>query len=242
MANRSLRTIRSELEFLTDSEILTPQQYSSIVCQLPSEDDVRAVSQPAPAQPPQPCPQPTVAPVQSPPVQVAPAQIPPAQPSPAPYSPPTDQFANASLNEKANPYSPYSSPPPPPAYTQAPPVLSIATALYTYTPTDAGDLALILHDRIQVHEHMNNDWWRGRNERTGMEGIFPRSYVNVVDETSGPPPSSYGNMPLEVSQSGSGPATVGPDGTKTSKFEQHGKKFGKKMGNASNVSCDNAGS
>lgn len=174
MANRSLRTIRSvgphlieiariaadssqELEFLTDSEILTPQQYSSIVCQLPSEDDVRAVSQPAPVQPPQPCPQPTVAPVQSPPVQPPPAQIPPAQPSPAPYSPPTDQFANASLNEKANPYNPYSSPPPPPAYTQAPPVLSIATALYAYTPTDAGDLALQMQDRIQVLEHMNND-------------------------------------------------------------------------------------
>jgi hypothetical protein len=35
--------------------------------------------------------------------------------------------------------------------------LSIAAALYAYTPTDAGDLALQQNDRIQVTEHMNND-------------------------------------------------------------------------------------
>lgn len=69
-----------------------------------------------------------------------------------------------------------------------------------------------------------------------MEGIFPRSYVNVLDEKqapTSPPPTSYGNLPLEVSQSGSQPVEpVGPDGGKHQKFEQHGKKFGKKMGNA----------
>lgn len=38
-------------------------------------------------------------------------------------------------------------------------------------------------------------------------------------------------MPLEVSQSGSAPP--GPEGEgKGNKFEQGGKKFGKKMGNA----------
>ena len=36
-------------------------------------------------------------------------------------------------------------------------MLSIATALYAFTPTDAGDLALQAQDRIQVLEHMNND-------------------------------------------------------------------------------------
>lgn len=45
-----------------------------------------------------------------------------------------------------------------------------------------------------------------------------------------PQPTNYGNMPLEVSQSGS--STAPPDGRKPSKFEEHGKKFGKKMGNA----------
>ncbi|RJE19265.1 SH3 domain protein [Aspergillus sclerotialis] len=233
MANRSLRTIRSELEFLTDSAVLTHDQYSSILSQLPAENSPSARSQPQPvqpvqpvqpAQPAQPSPQPVADPAPAP----APVQSPPA-----PYSPPTNQFANTSLNEKAGLHNQYSSPPPPPAYAQAPPVLSIASALYAYTPTDPGDLALYPHDRIQVLEHMNNDWWRGRNERTGMEGIFPRSYVNVINEKAPvPPPSSYGNMPLEVSQSGSTPAPVGPDGKHPSKFEEHGKKFGKKMGNA----------
>lgn len=105
-------------------------------------------------------------------------------------------------------------------------MLSVASALYAYTPTDAGDLALQPNDRVQVLEHMNADWWRGRNERTNLEGIFPRSYVNVLDEKALPQPSNYGNMPLDVSQSGSG------EPGKHGKFEEHGKKFGKKMGNA----------
>ena len=83
---------------------------------------------------------------------------------------------------------------------------------------------------------MNADWAKGRNERTGLEGIFPRSYVAIVDEKSAmgryqppPPPmqSSYGNMPMDVTQSGSS-STPG----KESKLNANGKKFGKKMGNA----------
>jgi len=80
---------------------------------------------------------------------------------------------------------------------------------------------------------MNNDWWRGRNERTNLEGIFPRSYVNVIEDRRPPMVQSssteYGNLPLQVSQ---GSPAVGPDGRKYSKLEEQGKKFGKKMGNA----------
>ena len=54
-------------------------------------------------------------------------------------------------------HAPTPAPLPPPAYAQSPPVLCIASALYAYTPTDAGDLALQPNDRIQVLEHMNND-------------------------------------------------------------------------------------
>lgn len=40
-------------------------------------------------------------------------------------------------------------------------------------------------------------------------------------------------MPLDVAESGSTPVTTtGPDGKKHTKFEQNGRKFGKKMGNA----------
>ena len=83
---------------------------------------------------------------------------------------------------------------------------------------------------------MNADWAKGRNERTGQEGIFPRTYVSILEEKNAgmvpPPPTpqqnnNYGNMPLTVSQSG-----AGGDGAGRSKFDENGKKFGKKLGNA----------
>ena len=86
---------------------------------------------------------------------------------------------------------------------------------------------------------MNADWAKGRSERTRQEGIFPRSYVTIVDEKNTsqglgmvpPPPTpqqgnNYGNMPLAMSQSGGG------GGGQPSKVEENGKKFGKKLGNA----------
>lgn len=149
-------------------------------------------------------------------------------------------MTNASLIEKQGSF--YAPAPqsalPPPAYASspAPSALAIASALYEYHPSDAGDLAILPNDRIFITEFMNADWAKGRNERTGMEGIFPRSYVAIVDEKGAmgryqppPPPtqSSYGNMPVDVSQSGSSSAPG-----KESKLNANGKKFGKKMGNA----------
>lgn len=144
---------------------------------------------------------------------------------------------NLSLNEKRSDfYAPSPSPAlPPPAYAvSTAPTIATASAIYEYKPTDAGDLPLLPNDRISVTEFMNTDWAKGRNERTGAEGIFPRTFVKVLDEKSNiatqppPTPSNYGNMPLDVSQGNSGGAAEG----KESKFNQNGKKFGKKMGNA----------
>jgi hypothetical protein len=55
--------------------------------------------------------------------------------------------------------------------------------------------------------------------------------VNVLNDKAAisPPPTNYGNMPLAVSQSGQ-PAN--PEDPKQNKFEEGGKKFGKKLGNA----------
>lgn len=55
--------------------------------------------------------------------------------------------------------------------------------------------------------------------------------MNVIQDKGAPATTNYGNMPLEVSQSGSAPpGSEGED--KGNKLEQGGKKFGKKMGNA----------
>ncbi|KAJ5459764.1 uncharacterized protein N7458_001316 [Penicillium daleae] len=226
MTIRSLRILKNELEFLADSSVIKPDQLNAILAQLPTETDARAAAARQNQTPPSPLQiQPLPQPVQ-------------AQPPPAPYSPPVSQTSNVPLNEKTPVYNQYATPPPqaPPAYPQAAtaPSLGVASAMWAYTPTDNGDLALAPNDRILVLEHMNADWWRGHNERTGEEGIFPKSYVKPLDEKAGiytpPPPTSYGNMPLAVSQSGSGPTSNDPE--QKSKFEQNGKKFGKKLGNA----------
>ncbi|KAL1617726.1 protein that induces appearance of [PIN+] prion when overproduced [Diplodia seriata] len=103
----------------------------------------------------------------------------------------------------------------------------------TIVPTDAGDLALQANDRVQVTEYMNAEWWKGRSERTGQEGIFPRSYVRVEDSkmpVAGPTPAQqsmgYGNMPMAVTQGGD------QQNGQPSKGGEMGKKVGKKLGNA----------
>jgi hypothetical protein len=110
-----------ELEFLTDSSVLSPQQLSSILSQLPAQTQLHA-------------------PVHS------------------PVSSTTLPFSNLSLSSEKNQYIPFAAPAlPPPAYGSGAQILSLASALYAYTPTDAGDLALQQNDRVQVTEHMNND-------------------------------------------------------------------------------------
>ena len=194
--------VPQELEYLVDSSVLSPQQLSRILSQLPQQTQLHA-----PLITPATTPQPSV-------------DIPPS----------------INSNEKQEGY--YArppGPPPPPVYVPHP-TLAWASALYAYNPTDAGDVALLPSDRIAVLEYMNAEWWKGRNERTGQEGIFPRNYVKVIDEKNGPMPAvvpapattGYGNLPLEVSQGGSNPA----DPAKPSKLEEQGKKFGKKLGNA----------
>lgn len=128
------------------------------------------------------------------------------------------------MNEKQD--SNYFQPPaqeaqPPPAYASAAspppqanwPPLAQATALYQYTSADDGDLELQPNDQITVTEYMNAEWWKGKSSRTGKEGIFPRSYVKVIEE-KGPAQqnnqhsNNYGNMPLETSQMGNGEGKV----------------------------------
>jgi hypothetical protein len=98
-------------------------------------------------------------------------------------------------------------------------------SLYAYNGTDAGDLNLQPEDRIAVTEYMNAEWWKGRNERSGQEGIFPRSYVRVDEKAlAAPQASNYGNVPMDVA-SGAGQSD-------DPKKPSMGKKIGGKLGNA----------
>lgn len=195
-------TPKQELEFLVDNALISQRQLDTILSQLPSQNPLDTASQ-------------------------------------TPQEVPTTAMNSLQLNhartydnerEKMPTAGYYSATPavPPPAYPSAPPAptaLAHASALYQYNPTDAGDLALLPNDRVVVTEYMNSEWWKGHNERTNQEGIFPRSYVKVTEEKLPMVANtSYGNAPLEVSQSD---ASAAPN-----KGQEMGKKFGKKLGNA----------
>jgi len=211
MINRSLRDIKNNLEFLVESNVLTPAQHDTIASQLPvsAENSARAL----PAVP--------VAQLSSMNIQSEP-------------TPPPEKKNPANIGYYAD--TPTNAPPPAypsvPATPAGPPVLAHASAMYQYNAQDAGDLALMPNDKVVVTEYMNTEWWKGKNERTGMEGIFPASYVRKEEKAvmpmmqpSAPAPSNYGNLPLDVSNGAQTPH-------EPSKAEQQGKKFGKKLGNA----------
>ena len=204
--NRSIRTIKAELEYLCDASVISPQMLSDLLSRIPAQTALRA------------------------PLSVG--AVASSNQNVGNLQPPTSLMnnlnlqhsrTNGSLNDRQDgnyfqqPTQP-PSPQPPPAYASPPPQaswppLAQATALYQYTSTDAGDLELQPNDSITVTEYMNAEWWKGKSARTGREGIFPRSYVKVNEDKgavqqNGATSSNYGNAPLEVSQMGNGESKV----------------------------------
>jgi len=224
MVNRSIRTIKAELEYLTDAGIITPQTLSDLLQRMPQQTPLHA------------------------PISVGAVPTPESQAGTI-QPPPTAALNNMSLHnnngygQQSNGYDEkrdnsyyqpqpaaaappaYGAPPGPPPQANYPP-LAQATALYPYNSNDAGDLALQPNDHITVTEYMNAEWWKGKSSRTGQVGIFPRSYVKVDEKAPANTTNNYGNAPLEVSGMGNG------EGKAPSKIEENGKKFGKKLGNA----------
>lgn len=213
MINRSLGDIKNNLQFLLESEVINKTQHDAMLQQLPVSAENPSRSLP------------------SAPAQQVTNQLSQMNLQPTPSHTPTP------VSEKKQNIGYYAENPAPPAYQSTPAVpvgptiLTHATAMYQYNAQDAGDLALVPNDKIAVTEYMNAEWWKGKNERTGQEGIFPASYVRKEEKSMVPQPSNYGNMPLDVSN-GAASGPVDQQNGEPSKFEQNGKKFGKKLGNA----------
>lgn len=55
-------------------------------------------------------------------------------------------------------------------------------ALYNYDAQEPDDLALQKDDKVAVVEHLSLDWWKGYKLTEGPEkaGIFPANYVSVI--------------------------------------------------------------
>jgi hypothetical protein len=159
---RILTTDGQNLQFLVESNVITAAQQNAIQSQLPvsAENSARALPAAAPTQ------------------QLAQMNI---RNEPTPSHTPTPAAEKKTSN--IGYYSDSMTNAPPPAYPSAPSmpvgpsVLTYASAMYQYNAQDAGDLALLPNDKIAVTEYMNAEWWKGKNERTGQEGIFPASYV-----------------------------------------------------------------
>ncbi|KAI1114655.1 SH3 domain-containing protein [Nemania sp. NC0429] len=161
--NKSLRLIKNELEHLLEKGIITDHVFDSISRQLPAESSLSGAPTPASRD----------SSAVSPPLAPSNAMAGLAlhqNPTPNPAPPAYNATGPPSLPARHNP-----PPPPPPAK----PVVARARALYKYQAADDRDLSFERDDQIAVHEYMNDDWWMGRNERTGAEGIFPKTYVQI---------------------------------------------------------------
>ncbi|ROW16491.1 hypothetical protein VPNG_02730 [Cytospora leucostoma] len=245
--NRSLRTIKNELEALLEKGVISDHSYESIHALLPSESPLSSAPTPSSA----------ASRVASPPAfnQHHQQQHIPTTPQPPSYA----QTTGAQPPALPSRNTPQPLPPP------SKPVIAHARALYAYHASDSRDCSFEKDDRVDVYEYMNADWWMGRNERTGQEGIFPKTYVEAVpDHNNNNNGGGYNAEKVAYNNGGYNPAPVQPayggyppapaaqnpynanvppmavaeqpgggggEG-KHGKGSEMGKKFGKKLGNA----------
>lgn len=190
LINRSLTTIRTELEFLHDSEVITDQLFNALTESLPHkyQKDMKAwdvdklnidtSDKQEKAQ-----------------VQTGTDSI-------------TDGLASTSIN-----------PPVKPERLQMSKALGYCKATYDYQAQEGEDLELSKGDKIAVIEHLSEDWWKGYKKGSSQKeaGVFPSNYVNVISEQEfdlspeaarRQAPSPYGNEKVSYNpneQSGSAP-------------------------------------
>lgn len=211
--NRSLRTIKTELEKLLEFDALTDDEFNAIHEQLPQEWSLRGgppAKKAAPAAVPAPAPE--LAPVA--------AAVPPSssrtQPVYAQHPPlPMRNNSSQSTASRAPPAEPTPTPPAP--ETEGETQLGYASAKYDYNAPNEGDLKFDRGDAIAVYNVINDDWWRGRNVRTGDVGIFPRQYIKPdealaelerngqLDTPPAGPPQSRAANPDRYANNGSAP-------------------------------------
>ncbi|KHJ35258.1 putative sh3 domain-containing protein [Erysiphe necator] len=226
--NRSLRTIKNELESLAERGAISDDVYDTIMSALPAESPLNSNSARG---------------------NITKNNV-VVDPSPSPADPPSLAMGNLCLNNEPTP-SPASVP------LTAPTKVEIARANALYRYAEAGDCNFEVGDTIIVYEYMNQDWWLGKNLRTGQEGVFPQNYVQRLPhpaqgpymnekggiyqngfpppyqqqmQPSAPPPSG----PINPYNSSVPPMQIAeqPSESKMGKGGEMGKKFGKKLGNA----------
>ncbi|CUM57794.1 unnamed protein product [Debaryomyces tyrocola] len=154
LINRSLTTIRTELEFLHDSEVITEQLYNALIESLPPkyQKDMKAWD-----------------------LDKLKTEVDDNKKTEAPTSTDsiTDGLASTSIN-----------PPVKPERLHTTKALGYCKAIYDYQAQEGEDLALKKDDVIAVVEHLSEDWWKGYKKGTSANaaGVFPSNYVNVISQ------------------------------------------------------------
>ncbi|KYK59847.1 hypothetical protein DCS_00981 [Drechmeria coniospora] len=259
-ANRSLRTIKTELENLLEKGVINDAVFEQIHGALPEESPLSGPLRTSTSA--------TATTTAAPTVTAANSTL---SPAPGPGTPvssvngeggrqPSPMLgSNGGAGQPCPSPAPPSyeaTPPPNPPLRDARPAIAHARALYRYSASDARDMAFEKDDRIAVHEYMNQDWWMGQNLRTGQQGIFPRNYVLVETEqktvaglpyrpppqqmyAQGPPPPPQQQNPynahvppMAVAEGSQQPPPPQEPQQGGGKAGELGKKFGKKLGNA----------
>jgi hypothetical protein len=57
----------------------------------------------------------------------------------------------------------------------------LANALYDYSAEDDGELSFKTGDRILVLERLDGGWWRGKNQSSGLVGLFPSNFTDQAE-------------------------------------------------------------
>ncbi|CUM67665.1 uncharacterized protein PRCAT00005367001 [Priceomyces carsonii] len=165
LINRSLTTIKTELEFLRDSEVITEELYNGLERSLPAKY------------------QKDMAPWGIDKLGSAGVKV-----SEAPVNHDATDKLSEDLNKTSLASQPSSASPPrlspEVSSSKAPEPLGYCKALYDYQAQESGDLNLHKDEKVAILEHLSEDWWKGYKKGEGRDraGVFPSNYVTVVSQ------------------------------------------------------------
>lgn len=177
--NRSLTNIRTELEFLLDSEVIDTPLFDTLMASLPkrfSKDDsvwgldkanlVQRNANNGASEKSNASEKPNASEKFTSSISVLQS-----------VSETAAALSNTSLNDVAPPQYP-----PAPLPTEK--ILEYSMAMYNFESREIGDLLLSKGDKVAVVEYMSADWWRGykQGQLAQSSGIFPSNYVSKISE------------------------------------------------------------
>lgn len=179
LINRSLTTIRTELEFLKDSEVIDDSLYERLFSALPSkyQKDMKPWG---------------VDKLSTSNSSASSVATPDSTEKVAEKL--ADTFAAASISAPPLKSSP-------PSYESK--TLGYCRSIYPYSSLEPGDLDFPKGAKIKVVEHLSPDWYRG--DYDGKTGVFPSNYTEPIskeefqESRSRPPPPIANNSYNEKS-------------------------------------------